>query len=227
MRRIRVKICCIASPEEAHLAAGAGADLLGLVGPMPSGPGTLSLAEAGRIARTAPPWARPVLLTAAETAAAIAGEARAAGVDTVQVVRHIAPAEAARLAATGLHAIQVIHVEGPEALRLIPAYAPHVAAFLLDSGRPSEGALGGTGRVHDWQVSRAFVLQSPKPVFLAGGLGPENAQRAILEVRPFGLDICSGLRRGAAKALDPERLSAFMAAVGEAANMLAASPGDG
>lgn len=209
MTRTRIKICCIADAAEARMAADAGADMIGLVGPMPDGPGIVSHAAAREIAGTVPPWVRPVLLTASDTAEAIAADAAAAGVDTVQVVRHIAPAESRALARTGLGVLQVIHVEGPEAVGLIPDYAGHVDAFLLDSGRPSTGgALGGTGEVHDWRVSRAFVALSPVPVFLAGGLGPENAARAVAEVRPFGLDICTGLRPGGR--LDAGRLRAFL-----------------
>lgn len=210
--RLRLKICCIASPDEARLAARMGADLLGLVGPMPTGPGVIDLSAARAIAAAAPPWARPVLLTSEPTAEGIAREAAAAGVDAVQIVRHVAPAEHDRLAriAPRLARIQVIHVEDRSALDLIPAYADRAAAFLLDSGRPAAAELGGTGRVHDWEVSAEFVRRSPLPVFLAGGLGPANAAEAVARVRPFGLDICSGVRT--AGALDAGRLAAFIAA---------------
>lgn len=211
--RTRVKICCIASAGEAALAAAAGADLLGLVGPMPTGPGPISENTAVEIAAAAPPWAAPVLLTARETADDIAGHAARVGVRAVQVVNHVAPETHARLAraAPGLARIQVIHVEDRGALELIEAYQPHVTAFLLDSGRPSAGELGGTGRVHDWAVSAEFVRRSARPVFLAGGLTPVNAREAIRAVRPFGVDLCSGIRVGGK--LDADRLAAFMEAV--------------
>ena len=119
--------------------------------------------------------------------------------------------------------MQVIHVEGLEALDLIPAYAPHVHAFLLDSGRPNAATpeFGGTGRPHDWAVSAAFIRASPLPVFLAGGLSPANAADAIRRVRPFGLDLCSGLRTEGR--LDPAKLKAFMSAVRGADAGLAAA----
>jgi phosphoribosylanthranilate isomerase len=109
--------------------------------------------------------------------------------------------------------VQVIHVEDRRVLDLIEVYAAHVHAFLLDSGRPGAEVpeLGGTGRVHDWELSRAFVDGSPHPVFLAGGLTPENVGRAIRQVRPFSVDLCSGVR--VAERLDRERLTAFVAAV--------------
>jgi phosphoribosylanthranilate isomerase len=211
--RTRVKICCIASPEEAALATLAGADLLGLVGPMPTGPGPIGDAEAARIAAGAAPWATPVLLTAEETTDGIAAHAARVGVRAVQIVSHVAPDALAGLvqAAPGLGRIQVVHVEDDGALDLIAAYAPHVTAFLLDSGRPSARELGGTGRVHDWRVSAEFVRRSPLPVFLAGGLTPANVGEAIRRVRPFGVDLCTGVRVNGA--LDPGRLAAFMEAV--------------
>ena len=71
--------------------------------------------------------------------------------------------------------------------------------------------LGGTGRCHDWEISAAFVKESPLPVFLAGGLSPHNVKDAILQVRPFGLDLCSGVRTNGH--LDADKLDAFMLAV--------------
>lgn len=210
--RPRVKICCMASPAEAAIAADAGADLVGLVGPMPSGAGIVSPRTCREIAHAAPAWVTPVLLTSSEIAEAIAKDVRHAGVRAVQIVRHVTPGVHDALAhhLPYLRRIQVIHVEGPEALHLIAAY-PKVDAFLLDSGKPSAARLGGTGRTHDWSVSAEFVRRSPVPVFLAGGLTPENVGRAIAEVGPFGVDICSGVRTN--DRLDRARLSAFMAAI--------------
>jgi len=210
---LRVKICCISSPEEARMAARAGADLLGLVGPMPGGPGVLTPDEARAIVPAVPPPARAILLTSSETAAGIVAGAAHAGVTAVQVVRHIPAEEASALAASGLHYVQVIHVEDAGALDLIDVYAPHANAFLLDSGRPASGELGGTGRVHDWTVSADFRRRAPLPVFLAGGLTPDTIADAVARVRPAGVDICSGLRRDGK--LDPGLLAAFMAALGK------------
>jgi phosphoribosylanthranilate isomerase len=129
-------------------------------------------------------------------------------VDAVQVVRHISSEEATRLKASDLYYVQVVHVEGPETLALIDVYAPHCDAFLLDSGKPSSDAFGGTGQTHDWSISAEFVRRADKPVFLAGGLNPKNIGGAIRMVRPYGVDICSGLRPQ--RNLDPALLSAFM-----------------
>ncbi|WP_439572492.1 phosphoribosylanthranilate isomerase [Phreatobacter sp.] len=213
--RIRVKICCISSHEEAEMAIAAGADALGFVAAMPSGPGPVEDGLIRAMAARVPPPLATFLLTSRMTGPEIADHLDVCGVSTVQVVDHVDPAEWAPIAARhpAVRRVQVIHVEGPEALDLIPRYAAHVHAFLLDSGKPggTMRELGGTGRTHDWQVSRAFVAASPLPVFLAGGLTPANVGEAIATVRPFGVDLCSGVRTDGQ--LDAAKLSAFMAAV--------------
>lgn len=213
--RTRIKICCIASIDEAQLAIAAGADALGLVAAMPSGPGPIPDARIAQIAAWTPPPVATFLLTAETTAQRIAEHVRATQPSTVQIVGHVGPGEVAQLARLLPHVrrVQVIHVEGPEALALIPAYAPHVHAFLLDSGRPGAAVpeLGGTGRTHDWSVSARFVRASPRPVFLAGGLDDTNVADALRQVRPYGIDLCSRVRRDGK--LDVMKLALLMAAV--------------
>jgi len=220
--RTRVKICCIASQAEARAAVAAGADALGLVGAMPSGPGPISDEVAAEIAAAAPPPVSAWLLSSEPDGEAVAAHARRVGVATVQVVRHLDPGEHARIRrqAPGLKIVQVIHVENEGALELARAYADTADALLLDSGRPSADELGGTGRAHDWDLSRRIVEAVDRPVFLAGGLTAENAADAITRVRPFGLDLCSGVRTGGA--LDAAKLAAFMAAVRASAGSAAA-----
>lgn len=213
--RTRIKVCCIASLDEAMLAVRHGADAIGLVGAMPSGPGPIDDSLIAEIAAAAPPPVAAFLLTSETQADAIADHVRRTGVPVVQIVCHLDPEQSARLAGLipATRRVQVVHVEDEAALRLIPLYAPYVHAFLLDSGRPSAAVpeFGGTGRVHDWTVSRAFVEASPRPVFLAGGLSPANVGEAVLRVRPYGVDLCSGIRTDGR--LDPVKLEAFVAAV--------------
>lgn len=213
--RTRVKICCISSVDEAQLAIREGADAIGLVGPMPSGPGPIPDRTIADIARQVPPGVSCFLLTSETTVSGIAEHLLRTGVATVQLVQHLSLAETMGLDRVLLSTrrVQVIHMEGPEALDLIEKYEPYVHAFLLDSGRPSAETpeLGGTGRTHDWDLSRRFVEKSKKPVYLAGGLTPENVQEAILTVRPFGVDVCSGVRTNGH--LDPRKLADFMSAI--------------
>ncbi|HEY7853189.1 MAG TPA: hypothetical protein VIB82_09460 [Caulobacteraceae bacterium] len=213
--RTRVKICCIASVEEARQAIEAGADALGLVGAMPSGDGVIGDVTIAEVAAAAPPPIATFLLTSEQTADGIASHIRRTHPTSVQIVSHIDPAESARLAELEPHVrrVQVIHVEGRAALDFIPVYMPFVHAFLLDSGRPNAPTpeFGGTGRRHDWEVSAEFVRASPLPVFLAGGLSAANAGQAVSQVRPFGLDLCSGVRTDGH--LDAYKLAEFMSAV--------------
>lgn len=211
-----LKICCMASVAEAEMAARHGASHIGLVGPMPSGAGIIGLEAARAIAAGAPASVRPVLLTSGESAEAIARETAAVQPKAVQIVRHVAPETltALRRLLPGLALIQVVHVEDAESVRLARAYGHVADMLLLDSGRPSASIaeLGGTGRVHDWSLSRRIVGESAVPVFLAGGLNPQNVGAAISAVRPAGIDVCSGLRT-ASGALIEDRLAAFVAAI--------------
>jgi len=197
---VKVKICCISSHEEAALALRAGADALGLVGHMPSGPGVVADEIARDIARAVPRHIDTFLLSSETKAADIIDHVRYCETNTVQIVQHIDPQEYKMIRAKlpAIKLVQVIHIEDESALDLIEIYAPFIDAYLLDSGRPSlgEGALelGGTGRTHDWNISAAFVKRAPKPVYLAGGLMPDNVQSAIKTVKPYGVDLCSGIR---------------------------------
>lgn len=213
--RTRLKICCISSVDEAEIAVSEGADAIGLVGAMPSGPGVISDDTIRSIARQVPPGVSSFLLTSEVSGEAISEHALRTGVDTVQIVAHIDPAQYRVLIANApsVRRVQVIHVQDENALQLMDLYEPLVHAFLLDSGSPSAPVplLGGTGRMHDWSISARFVQKSRKPVFLAGGLSAENVDAAISTVKPFGLDICSNLRSQGK--LDRDKLRRYIKAV--------------
>ncbi len=209
--RIAIKICCIQSPDEAAAAAEAGADAIGLVAAMPSGPGVIDDRRIAAIAASAPAGLQRFLLTARTTAVAIADHVRNCGVDTVQMVDRVPVSELERLREllprTAL--VQVIHVRGEVAMAEAERTAPLVDALLLDSGSPEADrkVLGGTGLTHDWDLSRRIVTESPVPAWLAGGLNPGNVAKAIDHVRPHGVDLCSGVRHNGL--LDEALLAAF------------------
>ena len=215
----RVKVCCIASEEEAALAVRMGASALGLVSRMPSGPGPIPESRIRDIAETVPPGVATFLLTCETTAEPIIRQQRFCRTTTLQLVDEVEPGVHARLrdALPGISIVQVIHVRDDDALKQSVAVAPAVDALLLDSGNPSLSTkeLGGTGRVHDWAVSRRIRDSVDVPVFLAGGLNPENVGKAITQVAPFGVDVCSGLRTNGM--LDETKLVAFMRAVRDSA----------
>lgn len=212
--RTRIKICCISSLDEARLAIAHGADALGLVSAMPSGPGVIDEATIAEIAAAAPPPIATFLLTSETTPDRIIAQAKRCRPTTLQLVDAVSPATYAELRAAlpFVTLVQVIHVLGEASLVEAKSVAPHVDALLLDSGNPSLAVkeLGGTGRVHDWSVSRAIRDGVDKPVFLAGGLRAENVGEAIERVRPFGLDLCSGVRTDGR--LDHTKLERFVAA---------------
>ena len=211
-----VKICCIASVTEARWAQAAGAAALGLVSAMPSGPGVIDDATLATIAvAMRGSGLRSFLLTARTLAAEIAAQQRAAGTTTLQLVDQVAPAALRRLRALcpGVELVQVIHVSGEGAVDEALAVAPLVDAILLDSGNTTLAVkeLGGTGRTHDWALSRRIrEAVAPLPLWLAGGLRADNVGRAIAMVQPQGLDLCTGVRTDGR--LDPAKLQRFMAA---------------
>jgi phosphoribosylanthranilate isomerase len=208
----RVKVCCIQDVEEMALAVRNGASALGLVSRMPSGPGVLEEAAIRGIASVVPPGVTSVLLTAARDPETIVAQQRRCGTNALQLVDivDLQILGELRRALPGIPLVQVVHVTGPESIEQATRAAEHVHALLLDSGRPDGPIkqLGGTGKTHDWAVSRAICAAVPVPVYLAGGLTPGNVARAIREVRPFGVDVCSGLRTDGR--LVEERLVGFM-----------------
>jgi len=201
------------------MAVRHGAHAIGLVSAMPSGPGPIPEDRIALIAAAVLPPTRTFLLTSLQSAAAIAEQHRRLRTTTIQIVDHLVEGhyEEIRAADPGVELVQVIHVGGAESVDEALAVAPHVDAILLDSGnqRLSVKELGGTGRTHDWSVSRRIVEAVPVPVYLAGGLNADNAVEAIAAVRPFALDLCSGVRTDGA--LDEAKLTAFMTAVRAAA----------
>jgi len=214
----RVKICCIGSVEEARAAVECGAAAVGLVGEMPSGPGVIAEELIARIAATVPPPVASFLLTCARDADAIIGQQRRAGTNTIQLCDRLGSGtyEDLRAAMRGVRLVQVVHVAGPESVEEAVSVAPRVDAILLDSGNQSLPVkeLGGTGRTHDWELSRRIREAVEVPVFLAGGLNASNVAEAVRRVGPFGVDVCSGVRTGGK--LDERKLKDFFRAVAQA-----------
>lgn len=214
-RRIRVKICCIRDAEEARRAISAGADALGFVSAMPSGAGVIPEERIPEITRTVPPGVASFLLTSKTDPAAIATQQRRCRTNTLQLVDRMPDGahEELRRELPGVSLVQVVHVTGPESVDEGESLAPKVDALLLDSGNPNLPVkeLGGTGRVHDWTLSRKIRERVAVPVFLAGGLDPGNVADAVRAVEPFGVDVCSGLRRD--EKLLPDALEDFFLAL--------------
>ena len=208
----RFKVCCISSVEEARTAIEAGADAIGLVSSMPSGPGVIPEDLIRAIADIVPPPIATFLLTCHQRVADIVAQQRRCGTNTVQLCDRLVEGSYTELRAAmpGITVVQVIHVNGRESLEEAVRVAPYVDALLLDSGNQTLATkeLGGTGRTHDWQLSAEIRRAVRVPIFLAGGLRAENVREAIGQVEPWGVDLCSGVRSGGR--LDRSKLKAFM-----------------
>jgi phosphoribosylanthranilate isomerase len=193
------------------MAIEAGASAVGLVSAMPSGPGPIPEELIAEIAVTIPPGVSSFLLTCLQDAKSIIDQQRRLRVNTIQICDRLTEGSYRDLhdALPGVSLVQVVHVTGPEAVDEAIAVAPQVDAILLDSGNQSLAIkeLGGTGRTHDWSLSRKIRESIEAPLFLAGGLNPANVAAAIREVQPFGIDVCSGLRTNGH--LDREKLKQF------------------
>lgn len=209
--KVRVKICCIGSVDEAKIAIDFGASALGLVGKMPSGPGVIDDELIARIARSVPPAVSTFLLTSETKPENIIAHYKKVYTSTIQLVDALESRDylTLRRELPGVKLVQVIHVLDEKSVAEAIEISESVDAILLDSGNPNLNIkeLGGTGRVHNWQLSRQIREQVKVPVFLAGGLNSNNVREAIETVQPFGIDICSGVRSGGK--LDKEKLEAF------------------
>jgi len=194
------------------MAVECGASAIGLVSEMPSGVGPITEVLIAEIVPHVPPGVATFLLTSKQDAETIIRQQRRTRANTLQLVDAVSPETYTRLrnALPGISLVQVIHVRGKESVEEARLVAPFIDGLLLDSGNPTLAVkeLGGTGRVHDWNLSREIVETSGKPVFLAGGLKAENVREAIKAVGPYGVDVCSGLRTNGF--LDREKLQRFL-----------------
>ena len=209
---IRIKICCISSTDEAKNAIEYGASAIGLVARMPSGPGPISDKLIRQIAESVPPPVATFLLTSETSVTKIVRHHYRTNTNTIQIVDSLSSGTYSDLreALPGVKIVQVIHVIDENSVAEAIGISEKVDAILLDSGNPKLRVkeLGGTGRVHNWKLSRQISDGSKCPVFLAGGLNPENVRQAIEDVQPFAVDICSGVRTDGR--LDRKKLELFI-----------------
>jgi phosphoribosylanthranilate isomerase len=210
--RTRIKICCIQSIEEALLAIESGADALGLVARMPSGPGPISDELIRKISLSVPPLTGIFLLTCETSAVEIIKHHQRTYTNTIQIVDLLSDGTYSQIreALPSVKIVQVIHVIDSGSVDLALQISESVDALLLDSGNPGLKVkeLGGTGRVHNWDLSKKIRENSKCPVILAGGLNPSNIKQAIDHVKPFAVDICNGVRTNGQ--LDKEKLLDFV-----------------
>ncbi|MFD6273410.1 phosphoribosylanthranilate isomerase [Nocardia asteroides] len=194
---VRTKICGIRSEHDLRLAVEAGADAVGfLCGLTHFSEDGLGIDDAKHIADQVPPFVNKVLVTHREEAVAILDLAERVGVDTIQVHGLVTPQtmKQVRDGAGRRTIVKAVHVTGEHSVEEAKAAAAHCDAVLLDSRTTDR--LGGTGCVHDWTISARIVAELSRldcPVVLAGGLNARNVAAAIERVRPFAVDVNSGV----------------------------------
>lgn len=197
------------------MAIAHGAEAIGLVSEMPSGPGVIPEEQIAEIVASAPPGIKTFLLTSKQDTKSIIEQQRRCGVTTLQLVDRLQQGNYHDLrdALPGILIVQVVHVLGRKSVEEAEAVAPFVDAVLLDSGNPRKSTkeLGGTGRTHNWKLSKTIRERLEIPIYLAGGLTPANVSEAIQDVGPSGLDVCGGVRTNGR--LDEAKLKKFFAQV--------------
>lgn len=203
-----VKVCCISSVDEVRQVVAAGATHVGFVDDSAlGGLGAIGIDAIASLAPHVPDGIVSVLLTGQSAPELIAAQAKRTGIACIQLVRGVTDYNRLRALLPAATLIQVVHVTSAD-----PSGVDAPAdAILLDSADLATGALGATGRTHDWDVSREIVARSRRPVWLAGGLNAGNVGAAIRAVNPHGVDLCSGVRRDGV--LDDRLLADFFAAV--------------
>lgn len=209
--KLKVKVCCISSIEEANTAVKYGATALGLVSRMPSGPGVIDDETISGIVKIIPDKIESFLLTSETSAEKIISQHEKFKTNAVQIVDKIDFKEfkilREYLPQTLL--VQVVHVTDESSVDFAKEASGYADMLLLDSGNPGLAVkeLGGTGRVHNWMLSRLICESAGIPVYLAGGLNAGNVSEAVEKVKPFGVDLCSGVRTN--NMLDENKLSGF------------------
>lgn len=182
---------------------------------MPSGPGPIEEDLIEEIIRQIPADVPTFLLTSRQDAESIIAQQRKTKANTLQLVDAVDAKvySVLRKELPDITIVQVIHVRGEDAITEALTVEPFVDMILLDSGNPNRPVkeLGGTGRIHDWRISKKIVESVHVPVFLAGGLNSENIREAIDLVHPYGVDVCSGVRKN--NALDSVALEKFFKSV--------------
>jgi phosphoribosylanthranilate isomerase len=212
---VKVKFCCISIIEEARLAVAYGAAAIGLVGRMPSGPGIIKDELIHAIAKTVPPPTHTFLLTSETTTDNIIEHHKKVNTTTIQIVDALSGREYHKIreAIPNVQLVQVIHVLDEGSIKEAIEISEFVDAILLDSGNPNlpTKVLGGTGKTHNWDLSKKIREKISLPIFLAGGINKDNIKKAIEHVQPYGIDLCSSVRTNGQ--LDESKLEALFNAL--------------
>ncbi len=205
---MRIKFCGTASLADMRCAIDAGCDAVGFImGVTHESSDVVTPAKAAEMVRLLPPFIEPVAVTHLQDTEDIVRLVKDSHCTTLQVQDTVEPSEldCIRDALPYVRIIKAVHVMDESAITTAKRYEPYADALILDT-RTAE-KIGGTGIPHDWNISARIVADSAVPVILAGGLTPENVREAIRTVRPYGVDVHTGVKRDGVR--DPERTLAF------------------
>lgn len=200
---VKVKICGITNPADAVAAAEAGADLIGLMFYEKS-PRHVSLQTAAKIARALPPFVVKVGVFVNAPEDLVVRAIGECGLNLLQFHGDEPPEFCTQF---GVMSMKAFRIRDVKSLKELPHYQTN--AYLLDAYSP--GARGGTGEKFIWDLA-IEAQKFGKPIFLAGGLTPENVADAVRKVQPFGVDVSSGVESSPGKK-DPAKVRAFFRAV--------------
>jgi phosphoribosylanthranilate isomerase len=193
MNKVRVKICGITRKEDLDAAAAAGADAVGFVVGTAASPRNISLEKAEKLIRQVPPFVKSVLVTVPTTIDDLAETYGKLNPNVIQLHgENMLSAASVRLKFPNTPLIKAVNAIPPLALDEASRALKIFDAVLIDSF--AKGKYGGTGIVHDWELSnRIKKAIHPKPLILAGGLNPENVAEAVRVVQPYAVDVSSGV----------------------------------
>ena len=205
---MRIKFCGTASLADMRCAIDAGCDAVGFImGVTYQSADVVTPAEAAEMIRELPPFIEPVAVTHLRETEDLIGLVKDSRCTTLQIQDVVEPSgiPVIRDALPYLKIVKAVHVTDESAIRTAKRYEPYADALILDT-RTRE-RIGGTGIPHDWNISATIVANSAIPVILAGGLTPENVAEAIRRVRPYGVDVHTGVKKDGVR--NPERTLAF------------------
>jgi phosphoribosylanthranilate isomerase len=208
---MKVKICGIRTEHDLNVTINSGADAVGFITDVPvDSPRKITLAEASRLILKVPVFVTSVLVIMPENAQQAVRMIQAARPVAVQIHNGLPLSELVKIRKTGVKLIKTIQVyrnaQADILLKQIKELFGVADAVLLDTAL--DGKTGGTGVLHNWEVSSKVVLNTGIPVILAGGLKPENVREAVRYVRPYAVDTASGVETGGKK--DEKKVMDFM-----------------
>lgn len=213
---MRIKICGIRNDSDLKAALSASPDAVGfLVGQVHPSPDFILACTARRLAKSLPPFVQPWLVTHLSKPDEVLDLADAAAIHNIQLHGESTPEEVSAIRdklPPCARLVRAVHPEPQDAFYQYAEFVPFIDAFLIDTLDPKTGRIDGTGLTGNWIRAARFVQESPLPVILAGGLTPANVARAVERVRPYAVDVNSGVKTPADRSESTALCRAFVKA---------------